>query len=208
MSTPLLIGLTGGIACGKSFVSRLLAERGAIIVDADQVARYVVAPGSAGLAQVVEAFGDGILAPDGALDRAKLGQMAFSDPAVRQRLEGILHPAIARESMVQLADAAARKPPLVVYDAALLIEAGRSDLFRPLVVVSAPTAVQRERLMARDGLEPADADARLAAQMPVAEKVKRADHVIHNGGTRAETEAQVDALWAALTGQTRAEQPQ
>lgn len=199
MST-LLIGLTGGIACGKSFVSRLLADRGAIVVDADQVARAVVAPGSAGLAEVVEAFGEGILAPDGGLDREKLGQTVFGDEAARERLEGILHPAIARESMVQLADAAAKKPPLVVYDAALLIEAGRSDLFRPLVVVSAPAAVQRRRLMARDGLDAAAAEARVAAQMPVAEKVKRADHVIDNGGTREETEAQVDALWAKLTG--------
>jgi len=200
MSNPTLIGLTGGIACGKSFVSKLLADRGAIIVDADQVARDVVAPGSPGLAEVVAAFGEGMLAPDGALDRAKLGATVFGDEAARKRLEGILHPAIARESMMQLADAAAKTPPLVVYDAALLVEAGRYDLFRPLVVVSAPPEVQRARLMARDGLDAAAADARVAAQMPVAEKAKRADHVIDNGGTRAETEAQVDALWAALTG--------
>ncbi len=200
MSTPTLIGLTGGIACGKSFVSRLLTERGAIVVDADQVARDVVAPGSPGLAEVVEAFGEAILTDDGALDRATLGQRVFGDDEARKRLEGILHPAIARESMRQLADAAAQKPPLVVYDAALLIEAGRSDLFRPLVVVSAPRETQKQRLMARDGLDAAAAEARLAAQMPVAEKAKRADHVIDNGGSRAQTAAQVDALWAALTG--------
>lgn len=200
MSTPTLIGLTGGIACGKSFVSRLLAERGAIVVDADQVARDVVAPGSQGLAEVVEAFGAGILHPDGTLDREELGATVFGDAAARARLEGILHPAIARESMVQLADAAAQKPPLVVYDAALLIEAGRYDLFRPLVVVSAPPAVQMQRLMARDGLDEAGAKARVAAQMPVADKAKLADHVIDNGGSREATEAQVDALWAALGG--------
>ncbi len=201
MSRPTLIGLTGGIACGKSFVSRLLTDRGAIVVDADQVARDVVAPGSAGLSEVVAAFGEDILAADGSLDREKLGAIAFADPAARARLEGILHPAIARESMVQLADAAAQKPPLVVYDAALLIEAGRYDLFRPLVVVTAPPAVQMRRLIERDGLDDAAAQARVAAQMPVADKAKLADHVIDNGGTRAETEARVDALWKTLTGE-------
>ena len=203
MSRPTLIGLTGGIACGKSFVSRLLADRGAIVVDADQVARDVVAPGSAGLAEVVEAFGEGVLNADGTLDRETLGATVFGDPAARKRLEGILHPAIARESMVQLADAAAKKPPLVIYDAALLIEAGRYELFRPLVVVSAPPAVQMQRLIERDGLSQADAQARVAAQMPVAEKAQLADHVIDNGGTRAQTEARVDALWATLTGGDR-----
>ncbi|MCA9557881.1 MAG: dephospho-CoA kinase [Myxococcales bacterium] len=194
----MLIGLTGGIACGKSTVADALRARGAVIVDADQVARDVVAPGTPGLAAVVEAFGEGVLDADGRLDRSALGARVFGDEGARRRLEGILHPLIAQESMVQLQAAAADGPPLVVYDAALLVESGRADLFRPLVVVSAPEAVQRERLMARDGLDRAAAEARIAAQMPVADKAAVADHVIDNGGDLAATAAQIDALWARL----------
>lgn len=195
----MLIGLTGGIACGKSTVSRMLAARGAVVVDADQVARDVVRPGSAGLAQVVDAFGDGVLDADGALDRQALGARVFGDDAARRRLEGILHPLIATESMTQLAAAGASGAPLVVYDAALIVEAGRADLFRPLVVVTAPVEAQRARIMARDGLDAAAAQARLDAQMPVAEKAALADHVVENGGALAHTEAQVAALWETLT---------
>lgn len=199
----MVIGLTGGIACGKSTVSELLRARGARVVDADQVARDVVAPGSPGLQRVVEAFGEGVLAPDGSLDRARLGAAVFGDTDsssgnARKRLEGILHPLIAEESMRQLAAAMAEKPPLVVYDAALLIEAGRAEMFRPLVVVTAPREVQVQRVMARDGLDAEAALARLRAQMPVEEKAALADHVIDNGGTLAETEAQVDDLWRLL----------
>lgn len=196
----MLIGLTGGIACGKSTVADALRARGAVIVDADQVARDVVAPGTPGLAAVVDAFGDRVLAPDGRLDRGALGARVFGDDLARRRLEGILHPLIAQESMVQLQAAAATGAPLVVYDAALLVESGRADLFRPLVVVTAPEAVQRARLMARDDLDPAAAEARIAAQMPVADKAAVADHVIDNGGERAATEAQIDALWDRLVG--------
>lgn len=194
----MLIGLTGGIACGKTTVARMLTARGAIVIDADQIARDVAAPGSPGLAAVVEAFGPAVLAADGALDRAALGAAVFGDPAKRARLEGLLHPRIAEESMRRIAAALAAAPPLVVYDAALLVETGRADQFRPLVVVTAPPEVQRARLIERDGLDPAAADARLAAQMPVAEKARRADHVIDNAGPLAETEAQVDALWQRL----------
>lgn len=200
MSTrPTVIGLTGGIACGKSFVADLLTARGAIVVDADRIAREVVEPGTPGLAAVVEAFGPAVLDADGRLDRAALGRRVFGDDAARKRLEGILHPRIAEESMRQLAAAAAKKPPLVVYDAALLVETGRADAFRPLVVVSAPPAVQMQRLIERDGLDAAAAEARVAAQMPIAEKAARADHVIDNGGSRDATAAQVDALWRRLT---------
>ncbi|MCB9528501.1 MAG: dephospho-CoA kinase [Myxococcales bacterium] len=194
----MLIGLTGGIACGKTTVARMLTARGAIVIDADQIARDVAAPGSPGLAAVVEAFGPAVLAADGALDRAALGAAVFGDPAERARLEAILHPRIAEESMRRIAAALAAAPPLVVYDAALLVETGRADQFRPLVVVTATPEVQRARLIERDGLDPAAADARLAAQMPVAEKARRADHVIDNSGPLAETEAQVDALWQRL----------
>jgi len=194
-----LIGLTGGIACGKSTVSRMLAARGAVVVAADQVSRDVVEPGSPGLAAVVSAFGD-VTDADGRLDRAALAGHVFGDDEARGRLEGILHPLIAAESMKQLAAARSGGAPLVVYDAALLIEAGRADLFRPLVVVTAPEAVQTTRLMARDGLDEAGARARLAAQMPVARKAALADHVVDNGGTLARTEAQVATLWEVLVG--------
>lgn len=196
----MLIGLTGGIACGKSTVSRMLAARGAIIVDADAVARHVVEPGTPGLAQVVATFGDGVLDADGRLDRKAMGARVFGDEVARKALEGILHPLIARESMTQLAAAGAAGAPMVVYDAPLLIEAGRGDLFRPLVVVSAPEAVQIERLRTRDGLDEPAARARIAAQMPVTEKAALADHVVDNGGTLEQTEAQVTILWGALLG--------
>ncbi len=194
----MLIGLTGGIACGKTTVARLLAERGAIVIDADQISRDVVAPGTDGLAAVRTAFGDAVLDTDGALDRAALGRAVFGDPAARARLEGILHPRIAAESVQRISAALAQDPPLVVYDAALLVETGRADAFRPLVVVTAPAAVQRARLIERDGLDADAADARLAAQMPIDEKARYADHLIDNGGTREALSAQVDALWARL----------
>lgn len=194
-----LIGLTGGIACGKSTVSALLAARGASIVDADRLAREVVAPGSPGLAALVAAFGPGITGPGGALDRAALGARVFADPAARARLETITHPLIAALSLERLQAARASGAPLVVYDAALLFESGRADAFRPVVVVTAPRAIQRDRLMQRDGLDAAAADARIDSQMPVADKAARADHVIDNGQSLAHTEAQVAALWQEWT---------
>jgi len=195
----LLIGLTGGIACGKSTVSGLLAARGASIVDADLLAREVVAPGSPGLSAVVAAFGPEVLGADGALNRAALGARVFADPEARARLEAITHPRIAALSLERLQAARASGAPLVVYDAALLFESGRADAFRPILVVTAPRAVQRARLMQRDGLDAAAADARIDSQMPVADKAARADHVIDNGQSLAHTEAQVAALWQEWT---------
>jgi dephospho-CoA kinase len=188
-------GLTGGIACGKSTVSRLLAARGAAIVDADSLARDVVAPGTAGLAEVVAAFGNDVLHADGTLDRERLGQRVFGDPAARARLNAVTHPRIAELSILRIAEARASGAPIVIYDAALLFEVGRADFFRPLVVVTAPREVQISRIVARDALSPEAAAARIDSQMPVAEKAARADHVIDNGGSLAHTEAQVDALW-------------
>ncbi len=194
----MLIGLTGGIACGKSTVSRMLSARGAIIIDADLIARDVVAPGSVGLARVVEALGEQILDEGGAMDRAAVGAMVFADPEKKKALEGIVHPLIAQESMRRLAEAGAQSPPMVVYDAALLIESGRADHFRPLVVITAPEPVQINRIAARDGLGEAAARARIDSQMPVMEKAAVADHVIDNGGSLEATEAQVQHLWEAL----------
>lgn len=195
----MVVGLTGGIACGKSTVSAMLAARGARVVDADAIARDVVAAGTDGLAEVIAAFGRQVLDASGVLDRGRLAARVFDDTAARRRLEAILHPRIAAESVRRIASAIAVTPPLVVYDAALLIESGRADQFRPLIVVIAPADVQRARLMARDGLTAADADARVTSQMPVAEKAARADYLIDNSGPVSSTQAQVDALWARLT---------
>jgi dephospho-CoA kinase len=193
------VGLTGGIACGKSTVSAMLAECGATFIDADRVSRAVVEPGTPGLDAVIDAFGDRFLTAEGRLDRAALGQLIFSEPEARARLNAILHPRMATLTAHRIAEALHRQPPLVVYDAALLIEMGQADRFRPLVVVHVPAATQLARLRARDGLTAAEAQARVSSQMPVAEKVQLADHVIENGGTRAQTHAQVAEVFARLT---------
>lgn len=191
----MLIGLTGGIACGKSTVAALLRARGAVVVDADEVARAVVAPGQPALADIAAAFGPTVLDATGALDRPALARAVFGDPAARRQLEAFTHPRIAAESAVRLAEAQRTGAPLVVYDAALLFESGRAEAFRPILCVTATPEVQRARLMARDGLDLAQAEARVAAQMPVAEKAARADRTIDNSGDRVATEAQVAALW-------------
>lgn len=194
----MIIGLTGGIACGKSTVARLLVARGAALVDADRIARDVVEPGSPALVAIAQTFGGEMIQADGRLDRPRLGALVFSDDAARARLNALMAPAIAAESVRRLAEAVASGAPLVVYDAALIVEWGQADRYRPLVVVWAPPEVQRARLMARDGLDAAAADARIASQLAVTEKVRVADHVIDNGGPPDATAAQVEALWQTL----------
>ncbi|MCA9527747.1 MAG: dephospho-CoA kinase [Myxococcales bacterium] len=194
----MIIGLTGGIACGKSTVARLLVARGAALVDADRIARDVVEPGSPALVAIAQTFGGEMIQADGRLDRPRLGALVFSDDAARARLNALMAPAIAAESVRRLAEAVASGAPLVVYDAALIVEWGQADRYRPLVVVWAPPEVQRARLMARDGLDAAAADARIASQLAVTEKVRVADHVIDNGGSPDATAAQVEALWQTL----------
>lgn len=193
-----VFGLTGGIASGKSTVARLLVEEGVPVVDADEVSRAVVVPGSDGLAAVVEAFGRDVLAADGTLDRKALGARVFADADARARLNGILHPRIAAESARRIAALEAEGHALACYDAALLVERGLADAFRPLVVVAAAPAVQRARLVARDGLTEAEADERLAAQAPVAVKIAAADHVIDNDGSLAELRARALAVLDAI----------
>lgn len=197
---PRLIGLTGGIACGKSAVSARLSARGAVVIDADEVARAVVAPGSEGLRAVVARFGEGVSRPDGSLDRAALGALVFADPAARAALEGITHPLIAAESARRIEEALRGPAPLVVYDAALLIESGRADQFRPLVVVWASLEVQRARLMARDGLSLEQAEARLRAQLSPDQKRAMADQVVVNDGDLVALDRAVADLWGALVG--------
>jgi dephospho-CoA kinase len=200
-----LVGLTGGIASGKSTVSRQLAELGCRIVDADVLAREVVAPGEPAWRQIVEAFGREILLPDETLDRKRLAAMVFADPGRRRRLEAITHPAIQARRRAALDALAGRGyDGLVIQDAALLIEVGGAAHVDRLVVVYAEQAVQVERLVRRDGISVAAAEQRLASQMPLLEKVRVAHYVIDNSGSLEETTAQVRAVHAALLAEHRA----
>jgi dephospho-CoA kinase len=194
----LVLGLTGGIAAGKSSVAEIFAELGATVVSADRLAREVVAPGSPALQEVVATFGGAMLTPTGELDRERLGQLVFADPQARARLNAITHPAIARLAESRLQALRAQQVPLVIYEAPLLFEAGAAGrVDRVLTVIAAPR-VQQERLATRDRLTPAAARERIAAQWPQAEKVARADYVIDNSGPRAETRRQVLALHQQL----------
>ena len=189
----MLIGLTGGIASGKSAVAERLAELGAVIVDADVLAREVVEPGTPGLAAIVERFGPGVLAADGTLDRAELGQIIFGDDAARADLNQIIHPAVRarRAEIFETAPAGA----VVVTLIPLLVETGIADQFDQVVVVDLPEELQLERLMGRNGYDRDEALARVRAQASRAERLAVADHVIDNSGTPAQTRAQVDRLW-------------
>jgi len=191
-----IIGLTGGIATGKSTVSAMLAELGAAVVDADQVAREVVLPGEPALRQVAETFGQAVLNEDGTLNRKKLGEIVFADEMKRKALEAILHPAI-RQVMNDRIDRLERENPgrLVVADIPLLYETGLDARYPEVLVVYVPPDVQLERLMKRDGLTEAKARERLNAQLPIDEKKKRADWVIDNSGTLEETRRQVLDFW-------------
>jgi len=192
-----ILGVTGNIASGKSTVCRELARRGAIVVDADQLAREVVEPGSPVLEQLVAAFGGDILNADGRLDRQCLGALVFSDPAARERLNAIIHPAIATLSVKRLqelrADAA-----LIVYEAPLLFEVGAQTRVDKVLVVTITPEVQLARLMARDDLDRQSARQRIAAQMPQEQKIARADYLIDNSASPEETMAQVEKLWPLL----------
>ena len=193
-----LFGLTGGLASGKSTVAARFREHGVPVIDADQLAREVVAPGSEGLAAVAAAFGEEVLAADGTLDRARMAALVFGDPARRATLNGILHPRIGALTAERAAALAAAGEPLACYEAALLVENGLADVFRPLVVVSLPEAVQVSRAVSRDGGSEEQARARIAAQLPLAKKVALADFVIDSSGNRDSTEAQADGVLTAI----------
>ena len=192
------IGLTGGIASGKSTVTRMFGELGVPCVDADQIAREVVEPGTPGLRDVVEAFGAEVLSVDGSLDRKKLGALVFANPALRDRLNAIVHPVIRERSAERLQELSRPGVPYVLYDAALLVENGLHHAFDALVVVRSSPEVQRERLRKRDGLSDTEITQRLDAQMPEDEKAAAADHVVDNSGTLEATRAQVVAIDGAL----------
>lgn len=182
------IGLTGGIASGKSSVARILMRAGVGVVDADQVAREVVAKGSDGLREVCAAFGTGVLAADGSLDRGKLAAIVFEDPAARRRLEAITHPRIAARSAERLAALHAGDAVYVVYDVPLLVEVGAHKRLDALIVVAAKPATQIARAVARGDQTREEAERRIAAQLPLEQKVAVADYVIDNDGTEAELE--------------------
>lgn len=187
-----LFGLTGGIASGKSAVAARLRSRGVPIIDADALSRDAVALGSEGLAEVVRAFGDGVLSADGTLDRKKLAAIVFNDDAKRKTLNGILHPRVTMLTMEHAARLRDAGEPLACYEAALIVENGVADAFRPLVVVGAPEDVQVARACARDRATPDEARARIRAQMPLAEKTKVADFVIVNDGTLEDLHRKTD----------------
>ncbi len=188
------MGLTGGIASGKSEVSRRLVELGAVLVDADVIAREVVEPGTEGLEEVAEAFGREVLADDGALDRAALGAIVFADPGRRELLNSIIHPRVRARA----AEIAARAPAgsVVVQDIPLLVETGQAGNFDVVVVVDAPDEVRIRRLEERNGLSEEHARARMAAQASREERLAAADHVVENAGTLEELRTAVDRLWA------------
>ena len=187
-TTKPTIGLTGGIASGKSAVARVLRGLGIPVVDADQIAREVVAPGSEGLAAIVAEFGAEVLAADGQLDRERMGQRVFADPAARVKLQAITHPRIGQLSAQRLAEARAGSAPYVVYEAPLLVEVGAHKGLDALIVVAAGEAAQVARAAARDALAAEAVQQRIAAQLPLPRKVEVADYVIANDGTLAELE--------------------
>ncbi len=189
--------LTGGIATGKSFCLERFAALGAATIDADVLAREAVAPGSAGLRQVVARFGAGVLQPDGSLDRGALARIVFGDRTARAALEAIVHPEVYR----RVTNWSASLPPgtrASIADIPLLFETGHEHDFERVIVAACEPAEQLRRVMARDGLSLADARERLAAQWPIEEKARRADYVIRTDGTFAETEAQVRAVFERL----------
>ena len=195
---PLRIGLTGGVASGKSLVASILRGLGATVVDADQIAREVVAPGGPAYAEIVREFGPGVVGPDGALDRKALARRIFADAGARRRLNALTHPHIHRLMQAEGARlAAAPGVDVIVFDVPLLLDTtdGRALELDGIAVVTAPDEVRLDRIVARDGVSRDEARQRIDAQVPLEEKVARADWVIDNGGSSAATRAQVEQLW-------------
>ena len=176
-----LVGLTGGVAAGKTTVAELLAKRGAAVIDADALAREVVAPGSQALQEIEDRFGSRIIKLVGSLDRAALAALVFHDETSRAALEGLIHPRVVRLSRSKIAACAAAGPPYVLYEAALLVEKNRHHDFDAMIVVTAAESVRMARLVSR-GLSVREARARIAAQAPAHDKISIADYVIYNEG--------------------------
>jgi len=207
MSAPrrfLLVGLTGGIATGKSTVSEILRQLGGEIIDADRLARDVVEPEQPAWKQIVAEFGRGVVTAEGALDRKRLGAIVFADPERRKRLEAITHPAIRARFQARLDELAAQGfAGIVVFDAPVMIESGNYKNMDRLVVVVTDDATQAARLQERDGTDEAEGRRKIASQMPLAEKAKLADYVIDNSGAPEATAAEVRRVFAALMADLR-----
>ena len=194
----LLVGLTGGIGSGKSTVARMLEERGAVVFDADLLAREAVEPGTSGHTAVIERFGADVLAPGGELDREALASIVFADPSARRDLEQIVHPEV-RRLFAEGSEAYHDTDRIVVFSAPLLVESGMHTAFEILVVVSATVATQIERLMRQRGMSEAAIRARIDAQAPLEDKAAVADFLVDNEGTLAELQSQVERLWHDLS---------
>ena len=194
----ILVGLTGNIGSGKSTVARLFAERGATIIDADVLARRAVEPGTRGLRRLVEHWGDRILSPDGALDRAALRHIVFEAPEELERLNAIVHPEVERLRDLELKAAVARGERIVVYDVPLLFERHLADRFHVIVLVDAPRPLRLERLVRDRNLREDEAMAMIAAQMPAELKRARADFIIDNDGSLADLEERAGDVWESL----------
>jgi dephospho-CoA kinase len=195
-----VIGLTGGIACGKSTASATFIANGIPVIDADIVARQVVAPGTAGLRAVINHFGNEFLGPDGQLNRVALGNLVFKDKDYLKQLEELLVPAIALEATIQFNKLDAEGCQLAVWDAATIIENGNSDRYRPLVVVTCPQEIQIKRLMKRNGLTSEQAMDRISSQLPADEKIKVANYVIDSSGTIEDSIRQTETIIKEIKG--------
>jgi len=193
-----VFGLTGGIGSGKTTVAARFRERGLPVIDADDLARQAVARGSLGLADVIAAFGTEVLDAEGGLDRQKVANRVFADEEARKRLNAIVHPRVRELSVERVSELDAKGEPLACYEVPLLVESGLAELFRPLVVVSVPEAVQINRTVTRDASSEEHARARVRAQLPLEQKVALADYVIDNAGSREETRAQADRVLDAI----------
>lgn len=194
----LRVGLTGGIASGKSTVSRMFAELGAIVIDSDVLAREVVARGTEGLAEVVAAFGPAVLTAAGEMDRAKVGEIVFADPEKRKLLEQVIHPRVFARA-VEI-DAAAGEHDVVINDIPLLVETNQADRFDAVVVVDVPTELQVERMVRDRGMAREEAEARIAAQATREARLAVATYVIENTGTLDELRKRVEEVWGELAG--------
>ncbi len=199
-SGPRRIALTGGIATGKSYVRARFDALGVPTLDADVLAREAVAPGTPGLAALVRRFGNGVLLADGSLDRQTLGSIVFADPEARKALEAIVHPDVRRATDAWFASLDPTRHPFAIADIPLLYEVGRDRDFDAAIVVASTPETQLRRVMERGGLGEAEARQRIAAQLPIEEKVRRADYVIRTDGTLEETDQQVRGVLDALVG--------
>ena len=195
---PYIVGLTGGIATGKSTASRHLTSLGAYCIDADKLSHDLMSAGGGAVEPVRRMFGDEVILPDGSVDRKLLGRVVFPDVALRRRLEGIIHPMVQHITLECIEQAGKNGVPLVVLDVPLLFESGMDVLCDETWVVFVPEEVQLRRVMARDGLTAQQAQARIDSQMPLAEKLQRADRAIDNAGSMEQTRAALRALWEGL----------